>query len=96
MRSFGKFGRILLAALLTLTSIPLASAQQSPDMLMIDISPCSFDVNTPVDVTIKAVTANGDVVKDYNGDVFLDVGGLDTGDYTVPSEGLYSFTAQDQ
>jgi hypothetical protein len=70
MRSLGK---IFLTLLLVATSIPLVSAQQTPDMFLVEISPSSFDVNTPVDITIKAVKANGDLVKDYQGDVFIDV-----------------------
>ncbi len=94
MRSLGK---IFLTLLLVATSIPLVSAQQTPDMFLVEISPSSFDVNTPVDITIKAVKANGDLVKDYQGDVFIDVNwSLDTADYTVPSEWIYSFVAQDQ
>jgi len=62
MRSLGK---ILLVCLLTLTNIPFASAQQAPDMFLVEISPSSFDANTAVDVTVKAVRANGDIVKDY-------------------------------
>jgi uncharacterized lipoprotein YajG len=62
MRSLGK---ILLAAIITISSIPFAFAQQTPDMFLVEVSPSSFDVNTPVDVTITAVRANGDIVKDY-------------------------------
>lgn len=94
MRSLGK---ILLALIITISSIPFAFAQQTPDMFTVEISPNNFDVNTPVDVTISAVKANGDIIKDYQWDVFIDVNGtLDTADYTVPSEWLYSFLAQDQ
>lgn len=74
-----------------------AAAQQQPAAFVIQIEPSSFDVNAAVDMTIKAVLANGDLVKDYEGDVFIDVeGDLDTTDYVVPSEWLYTFVPQDQ
>ncbi|AHB40962.1 hypothetical protein P148_SR1C00001G0152 [candidate division SR1 bacterium RAAC1_SR1_1] len=74
-----------------------AAAQQQPAAFVIQVEPSSFDLNVPVDVTIKAVLSNGDLVKDYEGDVFIDVeGSLDTTDYVVPSEGLYTFVPQDQ
>lgn len=95
MKLFEKIGKIVLASFLFISSIPFTFAQATPDLFQIDISPSTFDINTPVDVTIKAVTANWEVIKDYVGDVFLDIN-LDTADYTVPSEGLYSFVAQDQ
>jgi len=59
--------------------------------------PSSFDVNETVDITIKAAKANGEIVKEYQGDVFIEIEGIvDTADYTVPSDGLYTFLPQDQ
>jgi len=73
------------------------SAQQLPAAFVIQVEPSSFDLNVPVDVTIKAVNSNWDLVKDYEWDVFIDVEwSLDTTDYTVPSEWLYTFVPQDQ
>ena len=69
----------------------------NPDAFVVDVVPSSFDVNQTVDITIKAVNANGDVIKDYQGDVFIEIiGVVDTADYTVPSDGLYTFLPQDQ
>ena len=68
-----------------------------PDAFIVEVSPSSFDVNEAVDITIKAAKANGDIVKDYQGDVFIEIEGIvDTADYTVPSDGLYTFIPQDQ
>lgn len=72
-------------------------AQIQPDAFVVTVEPSSFDINTPVDITIKAVKANGDVVKDYDWDVFIDIEWwLDITDYTVPSDQLYTFIPQDQ
>ncbi len=77
--------------------IGTAAAQQQPAAFIVQVEPSSFDVNVPVDMTIKAVKSNGDVIKDYEGDVFIDVeGNLETNDYVVPSEWLYTFVPQDQ
>ncbi|EKD25028.1 MAG: hypothetical protein ACD_80C00131G0031 [uncultured bacterium (gcode 4)] len=68
-----------------------------PDAFIVEVIPSSFDVNQTVDITIKAVKANGDIVKEYQWDVFIEVEGIvDTADYTVPSDGLYTFLPQDQ
>ncbi|MEI6774411.1 MAG: hypothetical protein WCL18_06590 [bacterium] len=68
-----------------------------PDVFMVDIVPSSFDINQAVDITIKAVNTNGDIIKTYQGDVFIEIEGIvDTADYTVPSDGLYTFLPQDQ
>jgi len=62
-------------------------AATQPDAFIVEVQPSSFDVNEAVDLTIKAVTANGDIIKDYQGDVFIEIDGIaDTADYTVPSE----------
>ena len=62
-----------------------------------EVQPSSFDVNQAVDLTVKAVNVNGDVIKDYQGDIFIEVDGLnDTADYVVPSDGLYTFVPEDQ
>ena len=72
-------------------------ADTQPDAFIVEVSPSSFDVNQAVDITIKAVTANGDVVQNYQGDVFIEINGIvDTADYVVPSDGLYTFLPQDQ
>ena len=68
-----------------------------PDVFIVDITPSSFDINQAVDITIKAVNTNGDIIKTYQGDVFIEIEGIvDTADYTVPSDGLYTFLPQDQ
>ena len=71
------FSLSLLSTYLFVLFAPLLSlpvyAQQQPDAFIIDIQPSTFDINTPIDITIKAVKANGEVVKDYVGDVFIDV-----------------------
>ena len=36
----------------------ISHAQQTPDAFVIDINPSTFDTNTLVDMTIKAVNAN--------------------------------------
>lgn len=68
-----------------------------PDAFVVEITPSSFDINQAVDITIKAVKANGEIIKEYQGDVFIEIEGIvDTADYTVPSDGLYTFLPQDQ
>jgi hypothetical protein len=48
-------------------------------------------------MTIKAVKGNGQVVADYEGDVYIDViGTIDSNEYVVPSDHLYTFAPQDQ
>jgi len=68
-----------------------------PDAFIVEVVPSSFDVNQAVDITIKAAKADGSIIKDYQGDVFIEIEGIvDTADYTVPSDGLYTFLPQDQ
>jgi len=75
----------------------ISLAAQQPDAFIVEVEPSSFDVWESVDLTVKAVTANGDIVKDYQWDVFIEVDGIvDSADYVVPSDGLYTFLPQDQ
>jgi len=68
-----------------------------PDAFIVEVAPSSFNVNEAVDITIKAVKVNGDTIKEYQGDVFIEIEGIvDTADYTVPSDGLYTFLPGDQ
>lgn len=72
-------------------------AQVLPDAIIVETTPSSFGVNEAVDLTIKAVNADGTTMKDYDGDVFIEVDGIiDVNDYLVPNDGLYSFLPQDQ
>lgn len=67
---------------------------------VVQLSPTSTAVNEAIDLTVKAVDENGNVVKDYAGDIFIDLSSLDTAvdsqDYTLPSDGIYTFVAGDQ
>ena len=69
----------------------------------VQLSPTTTTVNQAVDLTIKAIDTNGNVVPDYAGDIYIDLsssdsGGnqLDSADYTLPSDGIYTFVASDQ
>lgn len=69
---------------------------EEPDAFLVKVEPSSFGVNEAVDVTITAVK-NGVTVKDYVGDVFIEVNGIaNPDDYTVPADGLGSFLLQSQ
>ena len=98
-KNFRKKSWILLGTLCLITAsihnYGYASAQ--PDAFIVEVQPSSFDMNQAVDLTIKAVDLNGNVIQDYQGDIFIEVNGLsDVSDYVVPSDGLYTFTPQDQ
>lgn len=72
-------------------------ASTQPDAFIVEVQPSSFDINQAVDVTVKAVDINWNIIKDYQGDIFIEIDGLnDTADYVVPSDGLYTFIPQDQ
>ncbi len=83
--------------LLTIGFVGNAVQAANPDAFIIDVAPSTFKTNETVDMTIKAVTSNGDAIKTYQGDVFIEIVGLvDTADYTVPSDWLYTFLPEDQ
>jgi hypothetical protein len=88
---------ILAISLLCIAFVTNKVEAANPDAFIVEVIPSSFDVNEAVDLTIKAVKADGEIVSDYLGDVFIEIEGIvDTADYTVPSDGLYTFQAGDQ
>ena len=53
-------------------------------------------VNEAVDITIQAVDTRGEIIKNYDGDVFMEVDNLSDRDVTLPADGVYTFQAVDQ
>jgi len=58
---------ILVSGLVTFFGIiqSVSHAQQTPTAFVIDVNPSTFDTNTLVDMTIKAVNSNNEIVKEY-------------------------------
>jgi len=72
-----------------------------PSGFAVEVNPNTFDVNQAVDVTIRAINANGDTIVDYDGYVFADVisdtqgVSLQYDDFAVPGEGMVEFEIGD-
>jgi len=90
--------KLLLASLFVVVILftYITAQAAEPEAFVVEVQPSSFDPNTPVDMTIKAVKGDGTVIKEYEGDVYIDVIGIDSSDYVVPSDSLYTFVPQDQ
>lgn len=68
-----------------------------PATFLLEVKPSSFAVSEAVDMTIKAVDADGKVVSTYEWDVFIEILELtDPDDYVLPNDWVYSFLPQDQ
>jgi hypothetical protein len=71
----------------------------NPDSFIVSVDPATFDINQAVDLTIKAVTKNGDIVKDYQGMVMIEIEELLDNDdsHELPgNNGVYTFSVEDQ
>lgn len=94
--------KVLIAGIVAITLLITAFVANTvqaadPDAFVVEVAPSSFDINQAVDITVKAVKSNGEIIKEYQWDVFIEIEGIvDTADYTVPSDGLYTFLPQDQ
>lgn len=91
--------KLLIASLFVMVMIfsYVKTHAAEPEAFIVEVQPSSFDPNTPVDMTIKAVKGDGTVIKEYEGDVYIDVvGSIDPSEYVVPSDHLYTFAPQDQ
>ena len=60
-------------------------AAETPDTFQVEVNPSSFEVNQPVDVTIKAIK-NGKIMKNHEGNILIQVvgDGIALHDYIVP------------
>lgn len=81
----------------------LASISLAGDLagFAVSVNPSTVKVGQPADLTVKALDSNGDVLTDYKGDIIITVTDkdgqeLDITDYTVPNDGTYEFTDEDQ
>ncbi len=89
-----------IAFLIGLTAVFSATAAADVSSFVVQVSPTTVNVNEALDLTVRAIDANGNVVKDYAWDIFIDLvatnSPIDSQDYTLPSDGIYTFVASDQ
>lgn len=66
-----------------------AFAAEMPDSFQVEVNPSSFQVNQPVDLTVKAIK-NGQVMKNHEGRIFIEIlgEGILRYDYVLPEDGL--------
>jgi len=91
----------IIALFIALTSLLWFSLAGDIAGFVVQIDPSTIKVWEPADVTIKAIDENGDTVEDYKWDIIMslvdkDGNELDDSDYTLPNDGNYSFTEEDQ
>lgn len=81
---------------LFLGSVGFATAADA-DRFIVQVWSNPVIVNEPVDLTVKVVDKNSDIVKDYiDKDIYMTIDGLKDSDYTMPSDGIYTFQKNDQ
>ncbi len=72
-----------------------------PSGFVVEVNPSTFDVNQAVDVTIRAIDAQGNTIVDYDGYIFTDIisdtqwVSLWYDDFVVPWEGILFFEPGD-
>lgn len=87
---------LILFTLITSLSFQVLAAT-APDAFYVSVNPNPLKPNEAVDMTVKAVQADGTVVSDYVGTVIMELDGYpDPNTYDMPNNGIYQFTAQDQ
>gem|GEM_PF-1727929 len=71
------------------------SAADAKDFL-VKVTPETFSLGEPVDLEITVLLEDGETALEYDGDIFITLDHPDDSDYTVPSDGIYVFTPEDQ
>ena len=84
---------ILWFALIIMTSSVFAAGV---DRFIVRIASNPVAVNEAVDITIQAVDVRWDLIKSYEGDIFMEVENTKEKDVTLPADGVYTFQAVDQ
>jgi hypothetical protein len=80
---------IVFSGIITLASARIARFD-------VQVNPSTFNINETVDMTIRALDANGDVFKEYNGMIIMEFSQfLNPDQYDMPSDGIYTFQPQD-
>jgi len=92
----------IIGTLLAITALFGASFAAEIAWFVVKVDPSTLKVGQPADVSIKAIDENGDVVTDYKWDVAISLEDQDGNEIdddstaTLPGDGTYSFTDEDQ
>ncbi len=84
-----------------IVSVGYVYASVIPSGFVVEVNPSTFDVNQAVDVTIRAIDAQGNTIVDYDGYVFADIISDTQGvslwydDFVVPGEWVIFFEPGD-
>ncbi len=68
----------------------------SPDRFLVEVSNNPMILNEAVDLTIKAVDKNGNILKSFVWDALLTIKWIDEGKYTLPNGWIVNFNANNQ
>lgn len=89
--------KIILSLLSFFTFFSIAFGAGSLDHFDVKVNPNPVKINKSADLTIRAMDKDGNVVKDYWGDVMILIEGDYKGDNaSLPNDGIYFFEEQDQ
>jgi len=83
---------IMIATVVLSSSVFAASA----DRFIVRVARNPVAVNEAVDITIQAVDVRGEVISDYDGDIFMEVDDTRERDATLPADWVYTYQAVDQ
>lgn len=89
--------KILTSVLVLLFGVGTFAFADYPDSFQVEVNPSGFEVNQPVDLTIKAIK-NGQIMKNYEGRLFIEIegGNISPYDYTVPEDGWWEMKLTNQ
>lgn len=62
----------------------------------LEVRPNPLAVNQAVDLIAKVIDQNGNIVKDYDKDVFIEADKLSDSEAELPGGGIYQFQPTDQ
>lgn len=88
--------RYLLTGILAITLMTSSVFAADVDRFIVRIARNPVVVNEAVDVTVQAVDVRGEVIKDYDGDVFMEVDNTRERDVILPADGVYTYQEVDQ
>lgn len=88
------FVSMTIAMLALMSPITMAAEVEK---FIVEVNPSSAVVNQSVDLTIKAVDANNNVIKDYNGTIGINIDPFEElDDAIIPGDWAYIFQPSDQ
>ena len=88
--------RNIVGAVLSVLLLAQSTYAAQVASFVVKVNPTSAGINQAVDLMVQAVDSAGNIVQDYDNNIFIEVPAIkDLQDVNLPSDGIYTFSPSD-